>query len=145
MNTEGWRRTLLSQLCRLLQLRTKLSRAENCSWEEDGGVKNVNGDCGRQGNKSCAFNKPRPRAEITTQPALFWGLLFHRWELRTSQITSSHKLELWFCKSKVFTFDSSYLKFIVLLINELMNMRAGITKYHFQYARLVFDWFFLFK
>ena len=33
--------------------------AKNCSWEEDGGVKNVNGDCGRQGNKSCAFNKPR--------------------------------------------------------------------------------------
>ena len=29
-----------------------------CS-EEDGGVKNVNGDCGRQGNKSCEFNKPR--------------------------------------------------------------------------------------
>ena len=23
---------------------------ENCSWEEDGGMKNVNGDCGRQGN-----------------------------------------------------------------------------------------------
>ena len=33
--------------------------AENCSWEEDGGVKNVNGDCGRQGNKLCAFNKPK--------------------------------------------------------------------------------------
>ena len=25
--------------------------AENCSWEEDGGVKNVNGDFGRQGNR----------------------------------------------------------------------------------------------
>ena len=32
---------------------------EDCSWEEDGGVKNVNGDCGQQGNNSCAFNKPR--------------------------------------------------------------------------------------
>ena len=32
--------------------------SENCSWEEDGGVKNVNGDCGQEGNIHPGLHEP---------------------------------------------------------------------------------------